>query len=70
MRPAKDQVISSKEEEMWLSCHPGPHNFQVDKFVQPVRTALLNDAERRKLRITSSLLSGHGSVVPNPRGND
>lgn len=44
--------------------------FEVDKFVQPVRTALLNDAERSKLRITSSLLSGHGSVVPNPRTND
>ena len=26
-RAARDQVISSKEEEMWLSYHPGPHTF-------------------------------------------
>lgn len=49
---------------------PKASYFEVAKFVQPVRTALLNDAERSKLRITSGLLSRHGSVVPNPRRND
>ena len=49
---------------------PRASRFHVDKFVQPVRTALLNDAERSKLRITSCLLTGHGSIVPNPRGID
>lgn len=43
---------------------------EAGKSVHPVRAALLNDAERSRLRCTSSLLSGHGSVVPNPGRND